>query len=147
MGQGDHPKTFLLKALCWQVTPSWLKVMGGNEQAAMWWVSRQLCGGGWPVRFYCQHWDNSLISIFFSIPRSQVPVPVAWQQSQMRSSSSTHCHGCHGTLSGLLTFDSLPHFNVHWGKQYKRQKMSSLYPFPHSIYSACLSYKIWCVGV
>ena len=30
MGRGDHPKTFLLKALCCQITPSWLKVM--------WWV-------------------------------------------------------------------------------------------------------------
>ena len=29
MGLGDHPETFLLKALfCWS-TPSWLKVMGG----------------------------------------------------------------------------------------------------------------------
>ena len=28
MGLGDHPKTFLLKALCCQATPSWLKVGG-----------------------------------------------------------------------------------------------------------------------
>ena len=26
MGRGDHPKTFLLKALCCQITPSWLKL-------------------------------------------------------------------------------------------------------------------------
>ena len=30
MGQGDHPETFLLKALCSQESPSWLKVMGGG---------------------------------------------------------------------------------------------------------------------
>ena len=28
IGRGDHPKTFLLKALCCQNTPSWLKVGG-----------------------------------------------------------------------------------------------------------------------
>ena len=28
MGKGDHPKTFLLKALYCQSTPSWLKVWG-----------------------------------------------------------------------------------------------------------------------
>ena len=33
MGLGDHPETFLLKALCCQSAPSWLKVMCG--------------GGGW----------------------------------------------------------------------------------------------------
>ena len=33
MGLGDHPKTFLLKALSCQSAPSWLKVMGG-----CWWV-------------------------------------------------------------------------------------------------------------
>ena len=36
LGRGDHPETFLLKALFCQSTPSWLKVMGGNVQAAMW---------------------------------------------------------------------------------------------------------------
>ena len=35
MGLGDHPETFLLKALCSQPPPSWSKVVGG-------WV-----GGGW----------------------------------------------------------------------------------------------------
>ena len=29
MGLGDHPETFLLKALCCQSAPSWLKVGGG----------------------------------------------------------------------------------------------------------------------
>ena len=39
MGQEDHSKTFLLLAfICWS-TPSWLKVGGGNEQLAMWWVA------------------------------------------------------------------------------------------------------------
>ena len=28
MGKGDHPNTFLLKALCCQSAPSWLKVRG-----------------------------------------------------------------------------------------------------------------------
>ena len=36
MGKRDHSKAFLQLALiCWS-TPSWLKVGGGNEQAAMW---------------------------------------------------------------------------------------------------------------
>ena len=30
MGFGDHPKTFLLKALCCQSAPSPLKVVGGG---------------------------------------------------------------------------------------------------------------------
>ena len=38
MGLGDHPKTFLLKALFRQSTPSWLKVGGGG-------------GGGGPGHF------------------------------------------------------------------------------------------------
>ena len=29
MGLGDHPETFLLKALCSQGSPSWVKVIGG----------------------------------------------------------------------------------------------------------------------
>ena len=29
MGRGDHPETFLLKALCCHIPPSWLKVGGG----------------------------------------------------------------------------------------------------------------------
>ncbi len=40
MGLGDHPETFLPKALFCKSTPSWLKVMGG-----WWWW--------WPVRLYC----------------------------------------------------------------------------------------------
>ena len=32
MGRGDHPETYLLKALFSQRSPSWLKVMCG------WWV-------------------------------------------------------------------------------------------------------------
>ena len=30
LGRGDHPETFLLKALFCQSTPSWLKVLGGG---------------------------------------------------------------------------------------------------------------------
>ena len=39
MGLGDHPKTFLQKALCCQSTPSLLKVGGG-------WVDDVGGGGG-----------------------------------------------------------------------------------------------------
>ena len=69
MGLGDHPKTFLLKALCCQSTPSPLKVRG--------WVG----GGWWPRAFYCQHWDwrvsilDSRFSILYSPFYSQVPSP------------------------------------------------------------------------
>ena len=38
MGKGDHSKTFLLLALFYYSTPKWLKVRGGSEQGAMWWV-------------------------------------------------------------------------------------------------------------
>ena len=60
MGFGDHPKTFLLKALCCQPPPSALKVMGGGG----WW---------WPRAFYCQHWDcfDSWFSILDSQSQSQ----------------------------------------------------------------------------
>ena len=58
MGIGDHPKTFLVRALFCQSTPSWLKDMGGNVQAAMWW---------WPVRLYCQ-----LLGLGVPIP---IPIP------------------------------------------------------------------------
>ena len=49
MGLGDHPKTFLLKALCCQAAPSWLKV------------------GGWVLGY-------SLFPIF-PIPHSPFPNP------------------------------------------------------------------------
>ena len=38
MSQGDHSEPLLLLALFYQSTPSCLKVGGGNEQVAMWWV-------------------------------------------------------------------------------------------------------------
>ena len=66
MGQGDHPKTFLLKALCCQAAPSWLKVG--------WWSV-----GGWPQAFYCH-----LLGLGYSLfPISQVPVPSPKSQSQL----------------------------------------------------------------
>ena len=37
MGLGEHPETYLLKALCCQTSPSWLKVMGG------WWPRALYC--------------------------------------------------------------------------------------------------------
>ena len=36
VSQVDHSEKLLLLALFYQSTPSWLKVGGGNEQAAMW---------------------------------------------------------------------------------------------------------------
>ena len=36
VGRGDHPKTFLLKALFCQSTPSWLKVRGGWSSRVCW---------------------------------------------------------------------------------------------------------------
>ena len=36
VSQGDHSETLLLLALFYQSTPSCLKVIGGNVQAAMW---------------------------------------------------------------------------------------------------------------
>ena len=37
MGKGDHPKTFLLKALCCQSAPSWVRVVGW-----WWWVAHEI---------------------------------------------------------------------------------------------------------
>ena len=77
MGQGDHTETFLLKALCCQSTPSWLKVMG--------WVV-----GGWPRALYCQHWD--CFDSRFSIP-SPIPSPSPSRLTKKGSSSSySHLH-------------------------------------------------------
>ena len=59
MGRGDHPETFLLKALCCHRSPSWLKVMGG-----WWW---------WVVA--CEIIMSSPGTLF-PFP---IPVPVAWQ--------------------------------------------------------------------
>ena len=36
LGRGDHPETFLLKALFCQSTPSWLKVRGGWSSRVCW---------------------------------------------------------------------------------------------------------------
>ena len=49
MGRGDHPKSFLLKALCCQISPSRLKVLG--------W---------WPWALYCH-----LLGLPFPFPSSQ----------------------------------------------------------------------------
>ena len=76
MGLGDHPETFLLKALCCQRPPSWLKVM-------WWWV-----GGGGPGHYTVISWAGnrgtfyfpfSIFHFLFSIP-GPGPVPVAWQK-------------------------------------------------------------------
>ena len=58
MGLGDHPETFLLKALCCQITPSWLKVMGGG-----WWWG--------PPGLYCHLLGLGIHSIPISHPQNQ----------------------------------------------------------------------------
>ena len=86
MGLGDHPKTFLLKALCCQCPPSWVKVVGGGG------------GGGWVMRLYCQHWD--CFDSRFSIPSpSPSPSPsrltITWWSStnlQDMSSKPSVCY-------------------------------------------------------
>ena len=80
MGLGDHPKTYLLKALCCESTPSWLKVVWW-----WWWW--------WPRALYCHllglgigelsifhsHFPISIFPFPFPIPNSpspsQSPVP------------------------------------------------------------------------
>ena len=47
MGLGDHPETFLLKALCCQSAPSWLKVIGGWSGPCDYCVSQVLIIGDW----------------------------------------------------------------------------------------------------
>ena len=83
MGLGDHPKTFLLKALFRQSTPSWLKVMGGGG-----WVACEILLSALGLGVVSIL--DSLFSILYSIPRSQVPgpgsqVPSPKSQSQSQS--------------------------------------------------------------
>ena len=76
MGLGDHPKTFLLKALCCQPPPSWVKVGGwvvetcrwlcGDVQAAMQW---------WPIRLCCHLQGLGVLSISQSHCPFPIPVP------------------------------------------------------------------------
>ena len=61
MGLGDHPETFLLKALCCQIAPSWVKVMG------------------WVVAPDILLSSPGTGGILYSQLYSQVPVPVALQ--------------------------------------------------------------------
>ena len=63
MGLGDHPETFLLKALCCNLSPSPLKVGGG-------WV------GGGPGHFTVSTGTVSILDSRFPVP-FPVPVPVA----------------------------------------------------------------------
>ena len=62
MGLGDHPETFLLKALCCQSAPSWVKVGG-------WWGA---VGG--PGHYTVSTGTVSILDSRFPVP---VPVPVA----------------------------------------------------------------------
>ena len=64
MGLGDHPKTFLLKALCCQSAPSPLKVVGGGGG-----------GGGWvaPGILLSSPGTEGTLYSHFPFPRSQVP--------------------------------------------------------------------------
>ena len=73
MGLGDHPKTFLQKALFRQSTPSWLKVMGGGGGGGP--RDFTVCsgtGGSFDSRFLIL---GSGFSILFPGPKSQVPSP------------------------------------------------------------------------
>ena len=45
MGLGDHPKTFLLKALCCQPPPWWLKVRRWHSQVYICLVQSAICKG------------------------------------------------------------------------------------------------------
>ncbi len=99
MGRGDHPETFLLKALCCQITASWLKVRGGG-------------GGWWPRALYCHLLGLGIgvlsislfpISIFpFPIPNSHLqfpsPVPNPCPQSQAQAQAQSQ------SLDNYLTF-------------------------------------------
>ena len=64
MGQGDHPKTFQLKALCCQDTPSWLKVVGGRRWR--WVVANEILLSALGL---------GVLSILYFLFYSQVPVP------------------------------------------------------------------------
>ena len=71
MGLGDHPETFLLKALCCQSAPSWVKVGG--------WV----VGGGWVVahEILLSALGLGVVSILYFLFYSQVPGPRSQSQS------------------------------------------------------------------
>ena len=69
MGLGDHPETFLQKALCCQPPPSALKVMGGGGGGGGWVVACEILLsalglGSLDSRF------SIFYSYFYSIPRS-----------------------------------------------------------------------------
>ena len=63
MGRGDHPETYLLKALFCQSTPSWLKVVGWW----WWWVVAHEI-----ILSSTGSWEYSLFHI--PIPNSQFPI-------------------------------------------------------------------------
>ena len=100
MGLGDHPKTFLLKALCCKSAPSWLKVVGG-----WWWVANEILlsspgtGGSFESRFSIL---GSRFSILDSIPKSQVPSPKSQSQSLDNCPSQLNRITCNSCLIPLL---------------------------------------------
>ena len=72
MDRGDHPKTFLLKALSCQGSPSWLKVRG--------WVVGWVGGGG-PCDYTVISWDR----VYFLFPISISPFPIPHPPSPIPS--------------------------------------------------------------
>ena len=87
MGLGDHPKTYLLKALCCESTPSWLKVVGWSsrvcwcEQSGMLVASEIILSspgtGGTPYSHF------PLPKSHVPCPKSRVPSPSPKSQSQV----------------------------------------------------------------
>ena len=83
MGKGDHPKTYLLKALCCQGPSSWLKVRGWMAQPAIW----------WPPGLYCHILGLGVLSF----PNSQ-----AQAQSQTQSLDKMYISIILSGKSGVL---------------------------------------------
>ncbi len=98
MGLGDHPETFLLKALCCQSSPSGSKVVGG------WWVvvaceiilSSPGTGGRgtlyFPFLFSHSHFP-------FPIPNSHFPFPIPQSQAQSQAQAQSQSQSLDNFLS------------------------------------------------
>ena len=116
MGLGDYPETFLLKALCCQSAPSCVKVMGGGG------------GGWWPMRFYCHLLGLGLLSILYSIPRSQVP-ETAPSWLKVRGGGGGWCpmrFYCHLLGLGLLSILYSPFYSQVPGPKSQSQSLENL---------------------
>ena len=125
MGRGDYPKTFLLKALFCQSTPSWLKVVGG--------------GGGGPGHFTVISWYWAYFLFFiprshFPFCRSQVPIP----RSQVLPKFQVPSPSCL-TIQGWL-WDERPSKNYPQRLTTQRQKS-----FESHLSSTIMRVKLVCV--